>query len=353
MNQFKWWYQVKESFNDSFEQPTDPLKNLEWKELKLDGGGLFNTKNKKNDFIESEDLVDPSLEIQEEQIQEEYHNNLPDYSDTWIEEEYKEKLNNEKIKKTNEYPLIKNYLEEKNISIDNLALNKDWKIDINAIDWLSINDKEMLNWLLVNLEWENKMQNIIKLGEIINDIPEFDDFNKEMWDNWFDDWVLNIIWGNYIDIPWKDWNIDKQKNLSVAIKIWKNKILNKVKNIKVDTQTYKTAIANIDSWNFKKQLEWINSLYYLAFSSEWKLWAKDSLKLHKDKRKKEIINNANILEQKIQKALKSNDTEKIKILNKQKDNIIKEAEELNTWDIFKSWEIDTISDSEPKQKETN
>ncbi len=249
--------------------------------------------------------------------------------------------------------MIKNYLEEKNISIDNLALNKDWKIDINAIDWLSINDKEMLNWLLVNLEWENKMQNIINLGEIINDIPEFDDFNKEMWDNWFDDWVLNIIWGNYIDIPWKDWNIDKQKNLSVAIKIWKNKILNKVKNIKVDTQTYKTAIANIDSWNLKKQLEWINSLYYLAFSSEWKLWAKDSLKLHKDKRKKEIINDANILEQKIQKALKSNDTEKIKILNKQKDNIIKEAEELNTWDIFKSWEIDTISDSEPKQKETN
>ncbi|MCD5385236.1 hypothetical protein LRZ95_01055, partial [Candidatus Gracilibacteria bacterium] len=265
----------------------------------------------------------------------------------------KEKLNNEKIKKTNEYPLIKNYLEEKNISIDNLALNKDGKIDINAIDGLSINDKEMLNGLLVNLEGENKMQNIINLGEIINDIPEFDDFNKEMGDNGFDDGVLNIIGGNYIDIPGKDGNIDKQKNLSVAIKIGKNKILNKVKNIKVDTQTYKTAIANIDSGNLKKQLEGINSLYYLAFSSEGKLGAKDSLKLHKDKRKKEIINNANILEQKIQKALKSNDTEKIKILNKQKDNIIKEAEELKAGDIFKSGEIDTISDSEPKQKETN
>ncbi len=273
---------------------------------------------------------------------------------TWTEEEYQEKLNNDKIKKTNEYPLVKNYLEENNINSNNLSLNEEWKIDINTIDWLNSEDKEMLNWLLVNLEWDNKMQNISNLWDIIKDISEFDEFNKEMWDNWFDDWVLNIIWSNYIDIPWKDWNIDKQKNLSVAIEMWKNEILNKVKNIKIDSQTYKTAIVNIDSWNLKKQLEWINSLYYLAFSSEWKLWAKDSLKLYKGKRKKELISDANILEQKIQLALKNNNTDEFKKLDKQKDVIINEADELNVWEVFESWKIDKISD-EPKEwlKETN
>jgi DNA anti-recombination protein RmuC len=211
----------------------------------------------------------------------------------------------------------------------------------------------MLTWLLVNIEWDNKKQNILDLSDNIKDIPEFEDYNLEMSDNWFDDWVLNRIWENYLKTPDKNWQVDVRKNISTAIEMAKNEICIEAKNFNRDSQTYKTAIVNIESWNLKKQLEWINSLYYLAYSTEWKLWAKDSLKNHKNKRKKELINDANALDEKIQQALKNNNQDEFENLDKMKDSIIDEVKELVKWDIFEAWELDKIDNSISEKREQN
>jgi hypothetical protein len=329
--------QLKNELFGSFKQEDDPLANLYIKEK----------------FIEPEDMVDPSLSEKESDIETEYFENIDDISDTWIEEEYKEKLNDKEIKEIKEYPLVKNYLEERNIPVDNLSLDENWKIDINNIDWLSIEDKEMLNWLIINIEWDNIKQNIIDLSKTINDISEFDDYNKNITDEWFSDWVLNKIWENYIKIPDSKWEFDNIKNIWTAIELTKNEICIEAKNFNRDSQTYKTAILNIESWNLKKQLEWINSLYYLAYSTEWKLWAKNSLKSHKDKRKKELISDANVLEEKIQLALKQWDEKQLKQLDIDKDRIISEVEELVSWDVFEAWELDKITDDLNEKKEVN
>ncbi len=287
----------------------------------------------------------------EENIIDNNHSSKEDYSNMPTEEDYIKNKEQVEIKSSKEYPLVKTFLSERNINNDSLSLDKDWKIDVNAIEWLNYEDKEILTWLLVNIEWDNRAQNRIDFSTNIKDMPEFSEYDLTFWDNWFDNGVLNRIWDNYIDIPDSSWKIDVEKNISISIEVAKNEILKEAKNVKPDSQTYKTAIANIESWDLKKQLEWINSLYYLAFSSEWKLWAKDSLNAHKNKRKKELISDANILDAKQQIALNNNNTEEFKKLDKQKDIIISEVKELVKWEIFEASDFDIMAEGIHEWKE--
>ena len=333
--------------NKPLDETKDELKSLFWDFSKEKRDPLSDINEEQVPEEELESLLNPN----EETIIDENHVNIDDFSDTPTEEDY---MNNQKqveIKTSKEFPLVKTFLSERNINEDTLSLNKDWKIDVNAIKWLEYEDKELLTGLLVNIEWDNRDQNRIDFSTNIKDIQEFSEYDLTFWDQWFDNGVLNRIWGNYIDIPDASWKIDVAKNISTSIQITKNEILKEAKNVKPDSQTYKTAIANIESWNLQKQLEWINSLYYLAFSSEGKLWAKESLSIHKNKRKKELINDANVLEDKIQIALNNNNQEELKKLDIQKDIIIFEVEELVKWDIFESGELDKMEESLEMEKQ--
>jgi len=325
--------QLRKELFGNFKQEEDPLANLE----------------KKDDIIDPEDMVDPVLEVTEEDAQKEayeIYSNNDSMENTWTEEEYMKEQEILKIKETKEFPLVKNYLEERNIVVENLSLNKDWKIDINNIDWLSIEDREALNWLLFNIEWENKWQNRINLSESIKDLAEFEKYNLEITDDWFEDWVLNKIWENYLQMPNKDWDIDVKKNVSLAIEMAKNQICLETKNFNRDSQSYKTAVLNIESWNLKKQLEWINSLYYLAYSKEWIIWNKE-LKNHIDKRKDEIKKEVADLTFEIKKkeSLNIDNTDEIQKLKDIRSDFIKEAQEIDKWEIFKPTELDAISDT--------
>lgn len=355
--------------NISFDQTKEDLKML-WSDFDISKNiikeGQFNNEKAENpddvllwlnsdDWMTPEeieqDIEDNNLVASEDEITKEHNAYVDNMEWTWTEEEYKKNTASQKIKSTNEFPLVQTFLEERSIAVENLSLNDEWKISVNSIEWLSSVDKEMLTGLFVNIEWENRAQNITNFWDNIKELQEFEDFDLSIGDEWFENSVLNRIGANYISIPNKDWNVDTRKNVSTAIEIAKNEIVNEAKNIRPESQTYITAMANIEWWNLKQQLEWINSLYYLAFSWEWKLWSKDSLKVHKNKRTKELINDAKELEIQIQVALDKGDNEKFLKLDKQKDIIISEADELVKWDIFASWELDTMVEQSEKERQ--
>ena len=143
-----------------------------------------------------------------------------------------------------------------------------------------------------------------------------------------------MIWKNYLKIP--DWenNINKKEDISTAIEVTSKDILNEIKNIP-ECQTKETALKNISSWNLSKQIEWINSLYVLAYSNEWKL-AKKEFNIYKEKRKKEIIKEANIVDANLKLAEKNNNQNELKNLEKQMDALINEAKELTKWEVFEA-----------------
>jgi hypothetical protein len=132
--------------------------------------------------------------------------------------------------------------------------------------------------------------------------------------------------------------------------------LKECKNLDIESETFKTAISNIESWNILEQLEWIESLYVLAYSNEWVLWAK-VLSNYKEKRKEKLIKKWIEIEKEIVLAKKDNNQEKLIELNKKKNEIINQMSELTWikdwknvewWDIFKATKMETPSSNTEK-----
>lgn len=234
--------------------------------------------------------------------------------------------------------------------IKDYIYQNNWEISIDKVE-INDSEKDLIKWLNKKLEWENKDKNIIDFSEDIKNIDEFKDYDKSMedWKFAHNNWnfnILNIIWENYIKIPDKQNNSDPKQDISTAIEITKNNILKEIKNLPVDSQTYKTAIENIKSGNLKQQIEWINSLGILAYSREWKL-AKKEINSYKEQRKKELQNKAMKITKQLIEARKSNDTKRIEKLELEKQKIIDEANEIESWDIFEWWKNEKINDDDP------
>jgi len=178
------------------------------------------------------------------------------------------------------------------------------------------------------------------------------DFQIE-WD-WFKNEVLNKIWKNYLKTETKEWTYDVEKDLQKAIFETKNQIEEEVVNLPKTSETYKVAIKQIQSWDIEQQLKWIETLYVLAYSWEWK-FAKKKLDKYKEKQKKNLIEEYQKVQKEIEELKKQTETQKTKQkleeLQKQKESIEKQAKELEAWDIFEAWENDKISAAK-EQKET-
>lgn len=243
--------------------------------------------------------------------------------------------------------IIKRLFETNNITTPlEQIIDKNWKINLENKD-IKPEDKQTIEWFIKNLDPKNKVNNISNLKEDSKNIPELkDNYEIKTKDDWFEAEVLNKIWWNYIKFPDKDMKNNPEADLQTAIKTTKNEILTEVKNIKYDSETYKTAIKNINSWDLKTQLEWINSLYALAYSNEWTL-TKKSIESYKEKRKEEIKNHAIELENQIKEAWKNGNKWELKKFELKKQELknelseitwIKEWKKVEWWDIF--WKLD-------------
>jgi hypothetical protein len=215
-----------------------------------------------------------------------------------------------------------------------------------------------------NKEFKNNKSENLKtfITDIHKDIKnkegfkeKFEDFdfsiieNKES-ESEFKSEFLNKVGSNYSE------GLDTERQLSEAIIETRVQILKECKNLDIESETFKTAISNIESWNILEQLEWIESLYVLAYSNEWVLWAK-VLSNYKEKRKKKLEKKWIKIEEEIVLAKKNNNQEKLIELNKEKEKIIKEMSELTLrkdwkkvewWSVFKATKIDTTSSNVEK-----
>jgi len=276
----------------------------------------------------------------------------------WEQENTQEQVNNSELNnqtKQNKYlPVINRLLESweitgetYNILLDNSEENF-WSLDVANLV-INQDQKTLVEWLVESLN-NNSKENILKFSWDIAMLEEFEDYDTYINDWKIDEPILNMIWENYIEIPEKNWSIDKTKDILTAVKTTKSDLLNKYTNINQDCQTYITAINNIENWNLKLALEWINSLYVLWASNAWKLAKKETIK-YTGKRKEQLKNKAEEITNALVEAKQNNNEKEIKKLNSQKKDIIVEAKEIDSWDIFEAGDFDKISEEEGNIKE--
>ncbi|MDD2871353.1 MAG: hypothetical protein PHS49_05155 [Candidatus Gracilibacteria bacterium] len=237
------------------------------------------------------------------------------------------------------YESITKSISENNgeLNLDNLSINSD--------------EKKLIDGYITELDIKNEDKNILNFGKDIKDVEEFKDFNTNLDKNGkFDSEVLNIVGKNYLKIQVGDEQIDPKQDISTAIETTKNHILKEVKNIPKDSQTYLTAIENISSGNLKKQLEGINSLYVLSYSSEGQL-SKKELSSYTKKRKEELKERAREITIEMANLANNPNTEKQFKLNLEKIDVIREANEIEGGDVFEAGDIDKVSEKLSAGKE--
>lgn len=244
------------------------------------------------------------------------------------------------------------------ISLGELIENNNFELkDIDLSDISDKKDSEIISsYISLYLEkWDNSnLDNLIK--DAIN-ITELGDFKIDKSTNTFESDILNIVWRNYLNIPNNNWENNYSENILLAIELTSQEINTEVKNINTSSQTYITSKEKIESWNLKQALEWIESLYILAYSSEWKIWSK--VEKYITYRRKKIIEEANILDTQILEAQKNKNNDLIEKLNKKKQELILESSEITwikerecVWDIFSAWFMD-LSWEWNEQKESD
>jgi len=207
----------------------------------------------------------------------------------------------------------------------------------------------------LNNKSENLRNCILDIDTIKNN-SKLEEFDFSIIEGEFEGEVLNKIWGNYIKNPNENGEFDIEVDFSLAILETRNEILKECANIKTDSETYKVAIKNIESWDIEKQLEWIESLYILAYSNEWTLW-KTTLDKYKRNKKKQlkskfdkVKSELEVLEDIINKTKEQKNKEKK--LTLEYNSIIRESQELLwEWDVFKASKLDLNTWNTEKQKE--
>ena len=209
------------------------------------------------------------------------------------------------------------------------------------------------NTITSNKESENnKSKNLEKLISDINkDFKDKEGFkekfkyfdfsiieNKESGSEFKSEFLNKVGW-NYLE------GLDTETQLSEAITKTSLQILDECKNLNTKSETYKVAMSNIKSWNILEQLEWIETLYMLAYNNEWKL-SKTITKAYKDKKTKILKEEFKKVETEL-KTLEDMSNKTDADINKQKkltleyNSIIKVAGDLLwEWDIFVVTKLD-------------
>jgi len=381
--------QLRNELFGSFKQEDDPLANLE----------------KKDDIIDPEDMVDPSLDVTEEDAQKEayemYSNNWSennDYisweemhedieshtkteseiidehnwsvdsmEDTWTEEEYneaKEKLLDKQIDQWEKSPLIDGLVWQWFLTIDEWYIVKkaligegDMLDKINKIEWL---DEEKKWQILDALQYvENSKENFIeKFNNNFSD--EIDSLKSWEWkEKSLSEWqqrLLDKIWWNYFTVWAENWSTETTKEwLNRAMKTTLNEFINN-KQFK-EPGNFDNIKANILDWSldFKTRFEQLQKIETQIVNSTasiiWKQ-TKAFKKWQEAIKNKEISKAEKVSEYKkaIEESIENNDKVRLQEIKEELDSF---KEELPKWDAIESSVLDLINDVNEWLKEVN
>jgi len=366
---FYWKFNIPEK-----NQEKQDCKSCHWVEnpkqnfvSKFKNTGKENVPEKQIDTNNSEPKVyDPKKTILDTEIL--------DMSDTWeeniensIEIDIKNLENLIDSKNNLEYPILKWLHNNKQIDsetylniLENISANPNTKVKeiISKIKIENPETKEELERLFNESNPQKNLENFnktLKEHQIEWTEELIEVINNNSNDTIYEE-IHNLIWTNFLQID-KEWN-SPEKNLQIAIETAWNAILYKYPSVKrmSDTQMYKNAFIDIKSWNIKSWIEWLKSLLLL-----WSTLAYASWKLNKEQMKKAkwIIENKykqriKQIEEEISKLneeMKKN-KEKQKENTKKIDNLKKEKEEIESWELFKkAWKIDKNSEEKEEKKD--
>lgn len=338
--------------NADFQKEQDNATPEKTKEMLDKAGDLFwknYNPDYKNDLIPEpeEDFGDPFDYFEQEESE--------------LEKDIKNREN--LLENSRYYPIVERLFETEQISKDtyekviNNIDNNLWELKIDELE-ITNDDENTLEWIIFNeTDTERNLSDFIDDIDNIKQSVTIDTFDFEIDSNDFNSEVLNKIWKNYLKFPDNEWNFDIKKDFATAVLGTKNEILSDVQNIPLDSETFKVAIRNINSTDINKQLEWIESLYVLAYSqTEWVLWSK-VLNSYKKKRKDKLKKEWKKIQEELLTAEENNNQEKLIELNKRKNEIINEMSELTwvkdwkkleSWDIFKATKLETASSNTEK-----
>lgn len=129
MNVFAGWYTINEWLNESVEQNNDPLRDLDWEKIKLDGAWLYNTKKLKdlpednwNISVEENKEQEQNISEQERKIDKGVYSHLINW------------LVAEGTLEQGEWELIK----------EALVNNSDIETALKSLEWLDSETKEIV-----------------------------------------------------------------------------------------------------------------------------------------------------------------------------------------------------------------
>lgn len=350
MNAFAGWYNINEWLKESVEWPTDPLKNLDWEDIKFEWWGLYNTQKKETKIVlpkEMQNHIDKNTKT-ENQIQKDHNDSLVDFSDTWTEEEYNKEQEILYLGELKDSPLLP--------IVD--TLNDNWYIDIE--DYNAIIEK------LLNSENENHVDIVEKF---VNNIPDLDNKDKsnllksvKWWTevtienfeqtDFYKDFKNTETWSkpewkkidlllaeSYVKLP----NSSLWDNLLVTMDVTLNKI---IKNQSSEFREQNASlISDIrDEWFYWKKYWLLSKLnnVKIEWDAKWLKWLDKAYKKWKESSDKDKLT----LQDKFENALYM-----LEIARKEKDNdkiqdveltLISLKDEQKEWEVFEWGDIDII-----------
>jgi len=263
------------------EQPLDPLKNLDWEDLKLDWWGMYPS------------FKIPGWNTQETVDQFDENQGYDNFEWEKINDSEKEwKLNEGIFEKHSENPATP-ILERVNNDISWVLI---WDSDLEEIYsnlWIIDWDKDVISELSdaidkSNLDKDTKkiLSNIIlqiwknsdnrlkenKDGKI--EKPEEFKWNNLLENDKYSD-IVDLLAKNYISFPeWDLWEWNFEKDIQTSIDITINKVIAWKNLPKTEGFTY--AMNEVHSWDLEMQLEALSYIYSWVNTNEWMKWSKSN-----------------------------------------------------------------------------
>lgn len=161
--------------------------------------------------------------------------------------------------------------------------------------------------------------------------------------------VNNVIWRHYIPLSNNHDEKSLELNKCTSIEMACKDLNMQAKNLKRTTVAYDRAIKDIYLWiNSEKKFEWLLSLYTQIWTAEWSVWAKWSknfqslMKQWVEKRKLLLQEQYTEIVTSISDNDNKNDKQSLEL---EKEQIIAEAKEIDSWEVFPATKVDIHNES--------
>lgn len=206
--------------------------------------------------------------------------------------------------------------------------------------WIDSDIKESLKSTLISIESDEKIEE--NKADFLEDFQNISNQTIDL----EEDRVFAAIWEKYTRI-WDASNESKNANFSIAAKLARSQILKNTPTIKQDTEWFKTAIANIDSGDHKKEYLWIKYLQQEWTQEAWKWKKLDVASREKGKVTQVANNNAADAFKESQNSKLRADAEATLVANNQAlaESSLSTPEEKG-WDVFGTvWDLEKATAS--------